>query len=287
MEAALKKRFSEDYLDLLAQGPFPGSIDPWGEAERYFPQMAGGILSALQDAYHGELIAQGYHVSRETSLQAFADSLHTFELATLPEPTSAWDYVTAAVELGTEPGLEAELHDLSSLCIREVESGKLVTTLEIIAPTVKEDQRLSAVYRTHRRQLVAQGVSVVELDLTRSPRRLLPHRLAYSYPYHIAVHLPHQNPRLLLMSYGKALKPFALPLHQAAIRVNVQPAYDYAYRAARIAYQELNVEGYTFDTLPTRTALPEAEILRLEAAVQGWMQHLARLGDAAQGHIRD
>lgn len=279
MEAALTKHFSPDYLDLLAQGPCPGSVDPWGEAERYFPQMAGGILSALQDAYQGALIAQGYLVSRETSLQAFADSLGLFEHSPPLETLTAWDYVTAAVELDTEPGLEAEPHDFSSLCIRDVESGKLVTMLEVLAPSIKEDERLSAVYRTHRRQIVAQGISVVELDLTRSLRRLLPHRLAYSYPYHIAVHLPHQNPRLLLLSHGKALKPFALPLHHAALRINLQAAYDHAYRAARIAYHELNNGGYTEETLPARALLPDVERARLELAVQGWAQQLERLGN--------
>jgi hypothetical protein len=61
--------YSDMYVELLMRGPFPGTIDPWAEAGRYFHQIHAGMIGALLEQLRLPLLRMGYVASREVSLQ--------------------------------------------------------------------------------------------------------------------------------------------------------------------------------------------------------------------------
>jgi hypothetical protein len=277
----MPQRYSAAYVQLLQRGPFPGQIDPWAEAGRYFQQIHSGMINSLQDQLQDELNLRGYQVGKEASLQIFGNRKPDLYIqTTTPESDSApdWDYAAVAAELEVDPGI-AILEDeweLEALHIREMASNELVTVVEIISPRNKTHPADMQLYRDQRESLfLSQGVNVVEIDATRSQRRLL---RAADHVYHTAVFLPGDLPRILISSYGEALKPFALPLDNEAVRVEPQAAYNRAYQRGNLAGLIASAGDYAAEALPFPSTLTEAQHSAAQDAVTHWQAELQRLG---------
>ncbi|MEM6281355.1 MAG: DUF4058 family protein [Chloroflexota bacterium] len=151
----MTQRYPPSYIQHRQRGPFPGHMDPWAEAARYFQQIHSGMIHNLQDQLQDTLIALGYQAGKEASLQIMvilADSL-----------------------------------EIEALHITDMDSGELVTVVEIISPRNKTHPQEMALYREQRaRVFLDADVNVVEVDATRSYARLLAHKLAEQHAYHIA-----------------------------------------------------------------------------------------------------
>ncbi|MEO1441346.1 MAG: DUF4058 family protein, partial [Chloroflexota bacterium] len=150
----MTQRHSPAYIQHRQRGPFPGHIDPWAEAARYFQQIHSGMIHNLQDQLQDTLIALGYQAGKEASLQIFASRQPDLYIQdTLPERESGeWDYETAAASLEVEAGT-AVLEDqpeIEALHITDMDSGELVTVLEIISPRNKTHPQEMALYREQR-----------------------------------------------------------------------------------------------------------------------------------------
>ena len=75
----------------------------------------------------------------------------------------------------------------------------------------------------------------------------------------------------------KALKPFALPLHSEAVRVEPQNAYDRAYRRGAVAGLIASDGRYTQADLPFPSLLSNDQRRSALAAVRLWQTELERL----------
>lgn len=243
------------YVDHLARGPFPGQIDPWAEDAHYFHQLHGQLIGQLIQETEARLLALGYLVGREASLQILDQR----------EPAEPGEVMEAGI-------------DLEALHIRHIESGHLVTIVEVISPANKEKANLITDYRQRREKLVSEKyVHVVELDFTRSVKRLIFDPVSGRYPYHAALHLVNANPRLVGMHIGQPLATIALPLRGEVLPVALQPLWTACYRSVHTAPNILQDHGYAPDRLPFPSLLTDAQRASALWAVAAWKTELERL----------
>lgn len=279
-------QFSQAYIQVLERGPLPGQVDPWAEAGRYFQQLHTEIISHLLGQIRSPLLSMGYIAGRETSLQ-IAENTKPDLYIQRPEPSggaTAWDYPQAAEIALAEPGvlLEVMEPELDALYIRQMGSAELVTVVEIISPRNKSENRLIDEYLERRARRRREGVHVVEIDLTRSVKRLveLDEAVWETTPYHVVVHLHDQPQRFIGMKFGEALKRCALPLRGEVVAVELQAAYDHAYRQTTLAGHILNETGYSEAVLPFPSLLPAEYRAAVLKAVGEWQNELTRLRTA-------
>ncbi len=277
--------YSDAYVECLMRGPFPGTIDPWAEAGRYFHQIHAGMIGALLEQLHLPLLRMGYVASREVSLQ-IAEGREpdvTVRAGESLPAAKSWDYAAAAEAILLEPGvaMDWDLPELEAIYITNMETDNLVTVVEIISPSNKTHEPSMAEYEDRRKRLIwGRGVNVVEIDLTRSVKRMLHDILVSTYPYHIAVYLPQKPSWLLGMDFGEAIKSFALPLRETVIGIETQSAYNHAYQQASIAAQIRNEAHYNEENLPFPSLLRTSQRHDALRAVEAWQQELAHLSQS-------
>ncbi len=277
------KPYSLEYIQHYKQGAFAGTVDPWVENGRYFQQLHSGMINSLQDQLQDVLIARGYQAGKEASLQIFAGrepDIYVESLTPKETPGAHWDYDAAATALAVEPGIPVAMQDddLDALHIHDMQTGDLITVIEIVLPCNKTHVPEMTLYQVQRSTVfLTRGVHVVEIDLTRSIKRLLFNALTQHHAYHTAIFLPHDLPRVVGYDVMQPIKPFALPLRNEVLPVNLQMAYDAAYQRGALAGLILRETDYALDDLPFPSLLTEAQQQILRQAVQAWKTRLAEL----------
>jgi hypothetical protein len=276
-------RYSDAYVQLLIVGAFAGKIDPWAEVGRYFQQIHAGMIGIMLEKLRVPLMQRGYIAGREASLLIAEQHEPDVHIAginpTQTPPNLNWDYVAAAEAVRVEPGIEVELEDADqhALYIKTLDSGNLVTVVEIVSPNNKTALDDIQRYESKRRTLVHEkGVHLVEIDITRSVKRLIPKNTAAD-AYHIAIHLPRTAARIIPMPFGEALKSFALPLRQEVLVVETQAIYTEAYQQASIAAQIRSEGRYNRDDLPFPSLLMSIQRDESLENVMTWLKALETL----------
>jgi hypothetical protein len=118
---------------------------------------------------------------------------------------------------------------------------------------------------------------VVEIDPTRSVKRLIFHPRAAKHPYHVMVYIPNESPYFIEMEFRQAMKRVALPLRGEVIPVELRMNYDRAYQQVAAAAQMLNDNFYTEATLPFPSLLNDVQIREAVETVTKWREELKRL----------
>jgi hypothetical protein len=273
---------SADYIQHRKHGPFPGRIDPWAEVGRYFHQLHAGMIDNLLTQIQDPLLALGYEAGRESSLQIMEGrepDIFVQRAMNAPTPSAPLDYELAATELLAEPGviIEDEI-DLQSIHIKHIDSGRLIAVIEIVSPNNKTKDAVITDYRLRReRLLLDKGINIVEIDPTRSVKHLMKINIVQQYAYHIAVYLPGDSPRFIGLQFEQPLSRVALPLRTEAIPMELQAAYDYAYRQVVIAGQITSDGRYDEDFLPFPSLLTDAQRQSSLDTLNTWKMELKRL----------
>lgn len=272
------------YQKIYEQGPFASQIDPWAEAPRYFQQIHSWMISDILTQIRSPIFEMGYLVGKETSLliaERREPDIYLRARQPIAPDQNTWSYTDAATTILAEPGVELAgngLPEPDAIHIVQRTTGELVTIIEIISPRNKDRSGDMWDYIERRDRLVYdKGVNVVEIDLTRSYKRLTHDLLAETYAYHIAIYMPDQTPRFIGMNYGDPLIRFALPLRQAVIPVETGHAYTNAYQQAYIAGHIETDNHYAADELPFPSLLTDVQIREALAAVARWRDELNRL----------
>lgn len=268
-----------DYILRYAQGPFAGRVDFWAETPHYFSQLHSGIIAALLSQIWQPLLEKGYIASKEASLQIAEMRKPDIAVhAATERPGRLLDYAAAAAAILAEPGIEVDLEEpeLQAIHVRQADSNKLVTVVEIISPRNKAFLPDMLKYQDGRQHLLEQGVNVVEIDLTRSIKRLVEHTFTAHHWYHVAVFIPGESLRIVPMD-DEPLKRCALPLVDDVVGVELQTAYDLAYREATIAPQIEANQHYTFDQLPFPTLLTDEQRQKAIETIHHWRAELEKL----------
>ncbi len=242
-------RYSDAYVEHLSRGPFEGKVDPWAEAAQYFHQIHGCIIGDLLERLRVPLLKRGYVASRETSLQLLEHS----------QPENV-------------PELEAIfIHQMDK-------SGTLVTIIEVVSPENKtDDAKIQECLERNNQFVQYRDINIVEMDLTRSVKRLLSYQTASPCPYHISITMPSKAPYFVGARYGEALHSFALPLDHEFIPVDTQQVYEVAYRQASIAPQIERQGDYVLSKLPFPSLLTDGEKQWAMEQVQRWQTQLNTL----------
>lgn len=264
------------------QGPFPGQVDPWAEATRYFQSIHSSMIEHIIGQIRDPLLAMGYVVGKETSSQITAGREPDIfvqqankDLSRLPE----WDYALAAAEVLAEPGiLVQDESELESIRISDLETGQLVTVVEIISPGNKTRDTEIINYQARRTRLVREkGVHVVEIDLTRSVKRLLMNSLTQSYAYHVAIFIVGEQARVVGMGVLSPLVRIALPLRGEVAPIALQMAYDHAYRLVNVAWHIEHETRYSETNLPFASRLTDVQRQHVLQTVNQWQKRVAQL----------
>jgi hypothetical protein len=239
----------------------------------------------LMSQMGSELIRLGYIASKETSLQIAALRKPDVSIRTRQhtEEKKHFDYTTAATSILAEPGfaVEVETPELESIHIHKLGSNILVTVVEIISPRNKSHSAEMDTYRDERTQLfLDQGVNVVEIDTTRSVKRLFEHTFTRLYPYHVAVFMPGENTHIIFNNLDEALKRCAIPLRNEVVGVDLQRAYNRGYQESLIAPQLENETNYHEEHLPFPSLLTDSQRESALAAVHDWHKTLEQLKEA-------
>lgn len=276
------KRYSSQYVEHIKRGPFPGRVDPWAEAGHYFQQIHSGLIDALITQLDPQLVEMGYIVGKEASLQIAEGrepDIYVQRAMDAPALDIRWDYELAASEVLAEPGVVAEADiDLQAIQIKESESGRLVTVVEIISPSNKTKPEVIGDYRARRERLVLEHkVNVMEIDLTRSVKRLVNHTEATSRAYHIAIHLAGLSFRVIGIDFGKSLPRVALPLRGEVVPLELQSAYTFAYQLVTIAAHIQDDRLYAEDYVPFPSLLTEAQRHEIVQQIREWQKMLTLL----------
>jgi len=272
------------YRELYKHGAFPHQIDPWSEAPRYFQQIHSGIINDVLIQIQDTIFDMGYLAGKETSLlvtERREPDIFVRSHQTTQSSQSNWNYTQAASTVMAEPGLELTgdaFPEPDAIHITHRATGDLVTIVEIISPRNKDRSGDMWEYIERRNRLIySKGVNVVELDLTRSIKRLTQDILAETYAYHIAIYMSDQKPRFIGINFGEMLKRFALPLRHEVVGVETQLAYDNAYQQAYIASHIELDNHYSDSELPFPSLLTDAQIHEAKDAVLHWREELKRL----------
>ena len=280
----VRKGYSPEEQHLFQQGPFAGNVDLWAEDDHYFQTIHTEIISALMDMIQQPLFDMGYVPGREASLQITEGREPDIYVQTINQikPLVDWNYDLAAVEVLAEPGMRVEDAELlSALHIRRAYDGDLVTVCEIVSPGNKRTSEQVRAYQERRSRLfLEKGVNVVEVDLTRSVKRLVNNGVTKVNPYHIAIFLPGDAVRIVEVKLNQLLPRLALPLRGEVIPIDLQQSYQRAYSRAATAWHIEHDGHYMEDYLPFASALSVEEREQAMAQVAVWQAALARLRKA-------
>jgi hypothetical protein len=224
----------------------------------------------------------GYLIGKEASLQVTQGREPDLFGQIDRQPSASaviWDYVRAAQQIHAEPGLEVNSeNDLQNLTIRNTESGEVVTIVEVISPSNKVNYMEMQDYQHRRKTLrVEKNIHVVEIDLTRSIKRLVDNLWTRTSPYHIAVHVARSNLYVISWGFKENIPRFALPLRQEVYPVELENAYHTAYRGGAIAGQISKDRRYTETDLPFPSLLSQNQKQLCLQRVSEWQQALERL----------
>ena len=152
--------------------PFPG-MDPWLEHPALWPDVHDRLLASISDAIT-PLVAPKYYVAlgRRTYLLQPDDLVFVgrpdvvVASQSVPaEGTPSSSAIDQAVDV--EVAVSEEVTE-NYLEVRDVETGALVTALELLSPANKLHRRHREDYERKRQRILDSGTSLVEVDFLRA-----------------------------------------------------------------------------------------------------------------------
>lgn len=283
-------QYISEYAQFLKAGPFPGRIDPWVEISYFFKQFHRFMIGKLFDQIQDPLLERDMIALQVPSLQSTEWRESDYFMHDVPSESrtmsSIHRYEEAAEALGIEPGDEAaDKWPITAVVVRQMKPKRNITHIEFVTPVGKSHNALR--YRDYRALLLSKGVNFVEIDLTRSPQRLLESKLTQEFPYHIAIYLPGDFPRLITWNIESPPKRFALPLIDEVIPVDLGEIYQSAYYSSGIAAQIEFQQRYHADEIPYPLTLTNHQRQQILEQVIEWLNRLNDLRRARQNGTQE
>lgn len=226
--------------------PFPG-MDPylevpelWSEVHsRLIVALADNISEQLSDAYRVAIEKRIYLSSADESVMVGIPDVSV--VAQSPQMPQTFAASATAVMPRTVMMPMAEEVQERYLEIRDVSSGEVITSVELLSPKNKRGGEGRRAYEKKRHEVLASLTNLVEIDLLRSGRPL-----PISSPvsgidrqgcYSILVSRSDLRPRADLYELGlqQAIPPFELPLkpEDEALVIGLQALIEGVYRRAK------------------------------------------------------
>lgn len=226
--------------------PFPG-MDPYLEHPDLWPEVYSRLIVAIADAL-GPQLRPKYRVAIEkrvyqdvredllvgqpdsTVFQAQSPSQQQIPLSLSPKSGIAV-VEPVVVELPMPEDIQERY-----LEIREVGTGAVVTTLELLSPSNKRSGKGRQQYEEKRLKILASRTHLVEIDLIRAFPSLPMRGGEQPHLYRIVVSAADQRPRAALYPFNLSspIPAFPLPLHpeDSEVVVELQSLLDQIYERA-------------------------------------------------------
>lgn len=221
--------------------PFPG-MDPYTERREWWKGLHNQIVAELGTHLLPPLLAPAYFVDPEPSLQVLTErtvypdlQINAKEIFPSKYPSGMGLPVaqpTMTMTFDVENATDDDNEEMA-LWVRDA-SERLVTVIEVLSYSNKAPGEAKRIlYLAKRRELIASGVHLVEVDLLRWGRRAvldLPEQ-----PYHILVTRAEEHSKTRIWSFGfdTAIPTVPLPLIDADeyVPLPLQEAFQVIYQA--------------------------------------------------------
>lgn len=256
------------------KSPFPG-MDPY--LEQFWRDVHHRLVTyacdQLQPRLPGQLRARMeervFVETEQDDHRVIYPDVHVVEQPNAKAPGAAGEADMAVKEplillLDDEPTTQGYLE------IVDVGSGnRVVTVIEFLSPSNKVPGQGQDIYLRKQQEVIAAGASLVEIDLTRTGRRVLsvpPERIPPSHRtlYQAVVRRGWQpnKAEIYRMPLDRALPPIRVPLRQTDtdVPLDVQTLVDLCYANGR--YDDLDYQADPHPPLGPRDATWAAELLR-------------------------
>lgn len=227
------------------ESPFPG-MDPYTEARHLWKGLHTQLIGELSTHQLPPLLAPTYFVDAEPSLQINANRGAYPDVQIVAREGKA-EYLAqtqpaglglpvaeATATIVTSFFIEDEEEEESAIFIREAHTERLVTVIEILSYSNKTGgTEKRARYLLKRRELLQNGIHLVEIDLLRWGQRVVP--TLPDQPYHILVSRADEQPDSRVWSFGLndliPTTPVPLIKRDEHVPLPLQVAYTTIYQA--------------------------------------------------------
>lgn len=223
--------------------PFPG-MNPYLESNIFWSEVHHRLITAIADAIEVNIPPQ-YRVAIEqrTYLSDDSDSVLVgipdvsvfSQKEKLPKHSTTTE-VSASVGITVTMPMPENVKE-SYLEIKEVATGFVVTTIEILSPKNKRSGKGRKAYERKRKQVLASLSHLVEIDLLRSGKPMPVIEEVPPTDYHIIVSRSELRPQAKLYGFSirEAIPTFSLPLQSedTEIALDLQSLLNGIYNRAR------------------------------------------------------
>ncbi|MGK7875705.1 MAG: DUF4058 family protein [Xenococcaceae cyanobacterium] len=236
--------------------PFPG-MDPYLEHPELWSEVHHRLISAIAIAIESNL-SRKYRVAIEkrTYLSDGEDSVlvgipdvSVFSQKSIPTPSATATLPAQSEAVTVVLPMPEEVRE-GYLEIREVQTGKVVTVIEILSPTNKRAGKGREAYETKRQDVLSSRTHLVEIDLLRGGK---PMRILSEIPktdYRILIARGNRRPcgQLYGFSVRQEIPKFVLPLQSGDTEplVDLQRLLAEVYEQARF---DMTVD-YSIEPVP-------------------------------------
>jgi Protein of unknown function (DUF4058) len=233
----------------VMRSPFPG-MNPYLEQpelwsavhSRLIVAMADELVDHLSEKYRVEVEKRTYFSSGDDSLLVGIPDVAVVTSRTSEPATATLVRSTMPQKVRVPIGEEVTERYLE---IREVATGRVVTTIELLSPKNKRTGEGRDAYERKRHQVLASATNLIEIDLLRGGKPL-PIEGEAMGDYRILVCRGDQRPMGDLYAFGlrEALPTIAVPLlpGEAEPSLALQKVMDYVFDRGRyhlaIDYQQ-------------------------------------------------
>ena len=219
--------------------PLPG-MNPYLEQSELWSEFHSRMIVAIADALD-DVLSREYRVAVEK--RVYLAQNDDAVLIGIPDvtgtgaeraPTMAVSTTAVTAPLTVEVPLLEEVQE-RYLEIREGATGKVITTIELLAPKNKRAGEGRDTYLKKRQKILGSASHLVEIDLLRSglPMPVIGEVASY---YRILISRSDQRPKAqLAFNLRQPIPPFAVPLRlgEAEPVIDLQPLLHRVYDRAR------------------------------------------------------
>jgi hypothetical protein len=224
--------------------PFPG-MNPYLENPVFWSEVHHRLIAIIADEIEPNIPPQ-YRVAIEqrTYLSDEEDSL----LVGIPDVTifsqqsNQKEHSSTATQVDTTDGVTVTIPmpenvTESYLEIREIDTGFVITTIEILSPKNKRAGEGRKAYERKRKQVLASLTHLVEIDLLRNGRQMSLLGEVPATDYRIVVSQSEIRPQAKLYGFSvrEQIPSFVLPLQSGdkEVILDLQPLLNRIYARAR------------------------------------------------------